>query len=164
MSPHPSHPNHTPPPIVASSLVVQNGLIPSYTEQQDTPLTVEITSESSNYFPKSTTLLSKVKSIARQGVTESNKLQRPVQIVKDLFSSLANPPITGGPQPTLYTNDNFVPAVNRPPPLPAVSPPPLEQGEMVVTTPPPTEEPEEPDGPIMSPQTAQFVDATNSTW
>lgn len=124
----------------------------------------EDTSES-NYFPKSSTLLSKVKSIARQGVTDSNKLQRPVKMVKDLLSSFANPPLAG-PQPTLYTNENFVPSV-IPPTSPPTSPtsPPLEEGEMVVTTPPPVEAEEEPDAPpVMSPQTAKFVEATNFTW
>ena len=100
-----------------------------------------------------------MKNIAKQGVVESNRLQRPVKMVKELLSSLSS--ASQDSQPTLYTNENFVPSVTTPSP----TSPPLEQGEMALSpTPPPVTGEEQTDGPTMDPETKEFIEATNSTW
>ena len=111
---------------------------------------------------KPSTLLSKVKNIAKQGGVslDSNKIQKPVKRMKELLSSLTNPPLltSQDSQTSLYNNENFQSA---PPP----TSPPLELGEMVLspTTPPPTVE--ETDSHVtLAPKTIAFVQATNSTW
>ena len=173
VSPHTSRP-HSPPPtdtIISSSEVVQNGFIPRYVdrtesqpESQGGGSLPDSWSESSVFsgIQKPSTLLSKVKNIAKQGAVslDSHKIQKPVKMMKGLLSSLTNPPLLTSQesQTSLYNNENFQSA---PPP----TSPPLELGEMVLspTTPPPNIE--EMDSHVtLAPETIAFVEATNSTW